>query len=244
MTAERAMRRYFIYLLIVAFPWNGSALASSVSNSTNATDCIESPLPLKANSVRFAVIGDTGTGGPEEYQIAQRMAEYHDKVPFDFVLMLGDNIYGGSTPSNFENKFEHPYRLLLALNVKFYAALGNHDNPNERFYKLYNMGGAKYYAFTKGNCRFFVLNSNYFDPPQYSWLEKELKNTSSTWRICYFHHPLYSSGATHGPSLGLRQILEPLFLIYGVNAVFSGHDHIYERTKPQKGIYYFVSGAA
>jgi hypothetical protein len=30
---------------------------------------------------------------------------------------------------------------------------------------------------------------------------------------------------------------------YGVSAVFSGHDHIYERTKPQQGIQYFVTGA-
>jgi len=237
------MRRYFIYFLILVFPWSGCIPALTGANSTVPSGSLESSLPLKPNSVRFAVIGDNGTGGPEEYEVAQRMAEYQKQVLFDFVLMLGDNIYGGGSPSDFENKFERPYRSLLSLNVKFYAALGNHDSPKERFYKLFNMGGAKYYAFTKGNCRFFALDSNYFDPPQYAWLEKELQNASSRWKICYFHHPLYSSGATHGPSLALRQILEPLFVKYGVNVVLSGHDHIYERTKPQKGIYYFVSGA-
>jgi 3',5'-cyclic AMP phosphodiesterase CpdA len=237
------MRRYFIYFLIVLFPWNGRAPAFSRTNSTAPPGSVESSLPLKSNSVRFAVIGDNGTGGREEYEVAQRMTEYHERVLFDFVLMLGDNLYGGSKPSDFEDKFERPYRSLLNLDVKFYAVLGNHDNPNERFYKLFNMGGAKYYTFTKGNCRFFALDSNYFDPPQYAWLEKELENASSQWKICYFHHPLYSSGAAHGPSLALRQILEPLFLKYGVNVVLSGHDHIYERTNPQKGIYYFVSGA-
>jgi len=237
------MPHYFIFLLMAALPWGGFTSAFSTSSSTIPKSSIAS-LPLKPNSVRFAVIGDNGTGRPEEYKIAQRMAEFHDQFPFDFVLMLGDNIYGGSSPADFESKFELPYKSLLALNVKFYAALGNHDNPNERFYKLFNMGGDKYYTFTKGNCRFFVLDSNYFDPTQYAWLEKELQNASSRWKICYFHHPLYSSGATHGPSLALRQILEPLFIRYGVNVVLSGHDHIYERTKPQKGIYYFVSGAA
>src|SRR5207245_1670180 len=59
----------------------------------------------------------------------------------------------------------------------------------------------------------------------------------------YFHHPLYSSGRTHGSSLDLRAKLEPLFQHYGVNVVFAGHDHIYERIKPQQGIYYFVSGS-
>jgi Calcineurin-like phosphoesterase len=72
---------------------------------------------------------------------------------------------------------------------------------------------------------------------------KELANTDATWKIPYFHHPLYSSGATHGSSLELRQLLEPVFVRDGVRVVFSGHDHVYERTKPQKGIYYFVEGS-
>jgi hypothetical protein len=239
------MRRYLIYLLIALFPSSGlTPNGNAPSLRPDLAVAAEPTLPLKSNSVRFAVIGDNGTGDANEYEIAQRMSEYRNEFPFEFVLMVGDNIYGHSSPSDFENKFERPYRSLLDMKVKFYATLGNHDNPSERFYKLYNMGGARYYAFTKGNCRFFALDSNYFDPQQHSWFEKELQSTTSNWKICYFHHPLYSSGAAHGSSLDLRQILEPLFLKYRVNVVFSGHDHIYERIKPQKGIYYFVSGAA
>jgi hypothetical protein len=70
-----------------------------------------------------------------------------------------------------------------------------------------------------------------------------LKNSRDDWKIAYFHHPLYSSGGRHGSEVDLRVILEPLFIKYGVNVVYSGHDHVYERLKPQKGIYYFVSGA-
>jgi 3',5'-cyclic AMP phosphodiesterase CpdA len=81
------------------------------------------------------------------------------------------------------------------------------------------------------------------DPDQLAWLEKGLSTADSDWKICYFHHPLYSSGKTHGSSVELRQILEPVFLKYGVQVVFAGHDHVYERVKPQKGIYYFVEGA-
>ena len=64
------------------------------------------------------------------------------------------------------------------------------------------------------------------------------------WKICYFHHPLDSNADRHGSSVDLRVLLEPIFVKQGVNVVFSGHDHVYERLKPQKGIYYFVSGAA
>jgi 3',5'-cyclic AMP phosphodiesterase CpdA len=93
--------------------------------------------------------------------------------------------------------------------------------------------------------RFFALDSDYLDKEQVDWLEKELSSSSSDWKIPFFHHPLYSSGKTHGSALETRAVLEPLFVEYGVSAVFSGHDHFYERIKPQKGgIVYWVSGAA
>lgn len=243
------MQRYLLYLITLTLGWSGCAantmLPSRLSGPAGLSpQKTESPLPLKPNSVRFAVIGDNGTGHQEEYQIAQQMVESRQRFPFEFVIMLGDNLYGGSNPSDYQTKFELPYKSLLDVNLKFYACLGNHDSADERLYQLYNMNGAKYYAFTKGPCRFFVLDSNYLDPGQLAWLEKELQSTQSPWKICYFHHPLYSSGATHGSSRELRLLLEPLFVKYGVNVVFSGHDHIYERIRPQKGIYYFVSGAA
>jgi hypothetical protein len=206
----------------------------------------EFKLPLKSNSVRFAAIGDMGTGEAAQYEVAQRMVAARQDFPFDFAIMLGDNIYGGSSPKDFEKKFEAPYKPLLDAGVKFYAALGNHDNTNERFYKLFNMNGATYYSFKKGNVRFFALDSDYMDPKQLSWLETQLQNDagSDEWKICYFHHPLYSSGKTHGPATDLRLLLEPLFVKYGVNAVFAGHEHVYERILPQKGIYYFTEGAS
>jgi 3',5'-cyclic AMP phosphodiesterase CpdA len=88
-----------------------------------------------------------------------------------------------------------------------------------------------------------VLDSNYLDPAQLVWLETALKDANEAWRIAYFHHPLYSDGGRHGSEVDLRVRLEPLFVKYGVKVVYSGHDHIYERIKPQKGISYFVSGA-
>ncbi len=58
-----------------------------------------------------------------------------------------------------------------------------------------------------------------------------------------FHHPLYSSGDRHGSDIRLRKVLEPLFVKYNVSVVLNGHDHFYERIKPQKGISYFVVGS-
>ncbi len=204
----------------------------------------ELTLPLKPGSVRFAAIGDMGTGEPPQYELAGKMLEYRQKFPFEFVITLGDNIYDGDAPRDYESKFERPYKALLDAGVKFYAVLGNHDKPNQRFYKPFNMNGQQYYTYKKGNVRFFALDSNYMNPQQLAWLEKELQNAGSDWLICYFHHTIYSSAAFHGSSTELRLVLEPLFVKYGVQVVFAGHDHVYERVKPQKGIYYFTEGAS
>jgi hypothetical protein len=199
-------------------------------------------LPLKEKSVRFAVIGDNGTGDRPQYEVGSQMAAYHEKFPFEFVLMLGDNIYGGQSASDFKRKFEDPYKKLLDAGVKFYASLGNHDNPNQRFYKPFNMDGRRYYNFRRGNAAFFALDSNYMDAEQVKWLKKELPASDAAWKICYFHHPLYSHAKTHGADTDLRKTLEPILKDTGVRIVLSGHEHTYERLKPQGGIYYFVLG--
>jgi Calcineurin-like phosphoesterase len=202
-------------------------------------------LPNAKDSLKFAIIGDSGTGDSAQFKVAEKLIAVRDKFPYEFVLMMGDNLYNGSAEKDFRKKFETPYKPLLDSGMKFYASLGNHDNPNERYYKMFNMSGERFYTFKpKANARFFALDSNYMDKPQLQWLEKELAASGSDWKICFFHHPLYSSGGTHGSDLQLREQLEPLFLKYGVDAVFAGHEHFYERIKPQKGIYYFISGGA
>jgi hypothetical protein len=80
-------------------------------------------------------------------------------------------------------------------------------------------------------------------PEQIDWLEKELKGSNDDWKIVVFHHPVYSSGGRHGSDLKLRQILEPLFIKYNVSVALTGHDHFYERIKPQHGIAHFVVGS-
>ena len=203
----------------------------------------ELTLPNLTDSVKFAAMGDNGTGDRPEYDTANQMAAWHDRFPFDFVIMLGDNMYGSQKPADFVQKFERPYRPLLETGVRFYASLGNHDNTSNDAYTPFNMNGQRYYTYAKKNVRFFVLDSNYLDPAQVEWITTGLRDASEPWKIVYFHHPLYSDGGRHGSTVDLRVKLEPIFVKYGVNVVYSGHDHIYERLKPQKGILYFVSGA-
>lgn len=201
-------------------------------------------LPNASGSVKFAVIGDSGSGDQIQFDVAAQMVKSRKSFAFDRVIMLGDNIYGGQTARDLDKKFAQPYKSLLDDGVDFYAALGNHDSQNNRNYPPFHMGGERYYTHAAKNVRFFVLDTDVLDPKQLTWIEDELKKASEPWKIVYFHHPLYSDGRTHGSDVNLRVALEPLFVKYGVSVVFAGHDHIYERIVPQKGITYFVSGSA
>ena len=188
--------------------------------------------------IRFAVIGDSGTGGQHQYRIAKQMAAWHERLPYHLVLMLGDNIYGaywgGGNKKYFEAKFDRPYAELLARGVIFRAALGNHDAREAggrdliEAYNRFHIGGPQgYYSFTAGEnakkqeaaplVEFFVLNTMRLekdkqDPEQLAWLEQALSRSRARWRIVYGHHPLYSTGKRHGGDAGLRRKLEPLLL--------------------------------
>ena len=203
-------------------------------------------LPNKPDSLKFAVIGDNGDGEQRQYDVGKQMAAWHQRFPFELVVMMGDNIYGSERPQDFVTKFEAPYKPLLDAGVKFYASLGNHDAREQRYYKHYNMDGKLYYSFKapKQDVRFFALESTYPEPEQIEWFRKELEGSNEKWKIGFWHHPLYSSGRTHGSETRLRASLEPLLIKYNVSLVLSGHDHIYERIKPQNGIAYFVVGSS
>jgi hypothetical protein len=225
------MRRAFMFALVLTLPL--AAVAQELR------------LPNKEGSVKFAVIGDSGEPGTGQTAIARQMNAWRSRYPYKFVLMTGDNLYGSERARDYERKFSLPYKALLDAGVHFYASLGNHDDDGQTQYKAFNMNGQKYYTFKPQNgVRFFAIDSNYVDQKQLQWLDKELAASGSDWKIVFFHHPLYSSGATHGSADLQRELIEPVLIKHGVNVAFMGHEHFYERIKPQKGVAYFIIGSS
>jgi 3',5'-cyclic AMP phosphodiesterase CpdA len=203
------------------------------------------PLPNEPGSLKMVVMGDNGDGSREQAEVAGQMAKLRQQFRYDLVLMVGDNFYGSQRPSDLEQKFTRPYRPLLDAGVIFQAALGNHDVESTTInYPPLNMDGRRYYSFVRPGVRFVVLDTNVLDAEQLHWADEVLRGATEPWRIAYFHHPLYGNAKRHGSNVDLRVLLEPLLLARGVQVVFSGHDHVYERLKPQKGISYFVTGSA
>ena len=226
-------------------PQRGPVQVDAPQTQAQAAKTPDTPLPNRPDSLKFAVFGDFGDGSRQQYETAAEMVRSRQRISYDFVITVGDNIYGSERPQDFVRKFETPYKPLLDSGVKFYASLGNHDSREQRYYKLFNMEGQLYYSFKadKQNVRFIALESAYLEPDQVEWLQKELEGSREEWKIPYFHHPPYSSGERHGSQLQIRDVVEPLFLKHNVSVVFTGHDHIYERMKPQQGIVYFVAGS-
>jgi phosphodiesterase/alkaline phosphatase D-like protein len=136
--------------------------------------------------------------------VAQQIVSWRKQFAFDFVLMLGDNIYDSHTPEDYVLKFEEPYKALLDAGVTFRAAIGNHDEPSSVNYDKFNMGGRRYYTFRRSEMsveggiagagvRFYALDSRTLDVEQLDWLRAELKDSGSRWNIVFCHHPIYTT---------------------------------------------------
>jgi hypothetical protein len=195
------MRRVALVLITA---WLATARLTPAEQ--NAARAVES-LPTRPGSLKFAVLGDNGTGEKPEYDVGQQMAAARTTFPFDMVLMLGDNMYGRQEPQDFVTKFERPYAALLQAGVLFYATLGNHDDQNNRFYKAFNMGGERYFTFVKKNVRFFVLDTNQLDPKQRAWFDEVLQGSDDQWRDLFRRRPPWlGCVAARDSGTALRQI--------------------------------------
>ncbi len=214
----------------------------------------EPPIALRPASLKFAVIGDSGQWSSAQRETAAQLSAQRENMRFDLVLMLGDNNYGDGSPESYRVRFEEPYRALLDAGVTFYAARGNHDAGPQWEYPLFNMGGQRYYTFQRkagplpplvgDRVQFFALDSVTLDDDQLSWFDRQLSESKAEWKIVFFHHPLYSSGRYELSSAARRATLEGVLIEHQVDAVFAGHEHLYERMSPQSGVMYFVVGAS
>jgi hypothetical protein len=215
-------------------------------------------LPPAGAPLRFAAFGDVGTGGSRQKKVAARLAAYDPQ----FVVITGDVVYPKGHDDDYDDSYFKPYRDIIS-RIPFFPSPGNHDYGNYRgrkksrrrlrghYEKIHRR--PRYYAFTVGDARFFSLDTNQEGfavagaasiaegSAQREWLERELARSNETWKIAFFHAPVYSSGK-HGVKKAVRDSLEPLFERYGVDLALQGHDHNYERTSKIKRTVYVVTG--
>ncbi len=212
--------------------------------------------PTEQDRLRFAAVGDNGSGGRQAMAVARRMAQTYQTDPFELVSLLGDICYYGNFADRYDEVFRRPMGPLLDAGVGFELAIGNHDEAlrhsdegiAEIEAELRLLGTpSTYYTTSHGPVDFFHLDSSVpgvFGPgsdTQWEWLDDVLASSTNQWKIVTLHHPLYSSGR-HGSTHAARERLEPILTRRHVDLVLAGHDHDYERTHPQHGVTHVVSG--
>ncbi len=208
--------------------------------------------PESGAAFTFAVIGDTGNGGKHQMAVAGLL----ERVKPDLILHTGDVVYPSGEEKHYDKRFFAPYRGVIG-SVPLFPVLGNHDvqeDDGAAFLKNFHpprnnpRSIARYYSFDWSDAHFVALDSELYHEDaggdageQRLWLEENLSATCKPWRFAFLHRPLYSS-SRHGGDQKIRADLAPIFSRHGVHLVFSGHDHVYERTLPMDGVTYLVTG--
>ena len=182
----------------------------------------DAALPNQPDSVKFAIIGDSGTGSSAQYKVAEQLIASRAKFPYEFVLMMGDNLYGGSGDEGLPEEVRGAVQAAARRRRQVLRVARQPRQPertilqavqHERRAVLHVQAESRASGSSRSTATTWTRRSC-------DWLEKELAASGSDWKIAFFHHPLYSSGGTHGSDIKLREQLEPLFLKYGVDAVF------------------------
>jgi hypothetical protein len=199
--------------------------------------------PTSVTAERFVVIGDWGTGLDSSARVAKRMCKWRKNHRFDLVLTTGDNIYPDGAATYFDDNFFDPFSCLLEDGVRWRSALGNHDvitanGRPELDEPAFGMRARNYVTRLSG-VRFVVANSNDI---RRRWLRRKLgAEEGDLWTVVSFHHPVFSPGE-HGSTPGFADWMPKLFARKGVDLVVNGHDHLYGRTRPVRGVRYVVTG--
>jgi predicted phosphodiesterase len=189
----------------------------------------------------FVAFGDTRTGHSAHQSVVDRIVALGP----DFVLHTGDFVNDGTRASEWTTFFAIEQNLLRQ--APLFGVLGNHEKNSTHYFDAFHLpGNEQWYSFDYGNAHFVALRlDGYADytpgSTQYAWLENDLANTNTLWKIVFLHPPLHSSGR-HGGNRDVRSALGPLFADYGVDLVFSGHDHDYERSIVGNVVYIVTGG--
>lgn len=201
--------------------------------------------PANQPLVRIAVLGDAGTRGRDQARVAQQIAAADKQGrPFDALLITGDLVYDEGDADLTDASVVTPYSATFQRS-EIYPALGNHDvDSDEGEDIMRRLGRAPTFVADVGPVHVISLNSNNVSDNQTAWLRQALAaapQTPSNWVIPIMHHPAFSS-SKHGSEEPVRKRWVPLFAGAGIKLVLSGHDHDYERTKPQGGVTYITTG--
>ena len=257
------VREHVITLPVL--PSNAPVYYRVRSSGVTLAESILYPPRGAAQSFRFAVYGDFGWGNDATGTVNGAPAAIAARVDASdphLTLTVGDNIYNNGQPGLYDSYWFAPYAPVNR-RAPVFPAVGNHDvdNPSNGqpfidFFHLPKNGPAAYlersYSFDYGNAHFAVVDVNPFvfkidttaQAAIKSWLANDLAATTQRWKFVLFHQPAYTSSGpgVHSPATILQNEIQPICAQYGVQMVFQGHNHFYERINPINGVNYITTG--
>ena len=209
--------------------------------------------PRDAVPFAFFVYGDTRGNPSVHSRIASAMAAEAGRVGrYMFVMNTGDLATFGSDEERTAVEFFIPAAPLLA-KLPLICVPGNHEMGSDLYGKYFPEQGVPRktgdpfdVCVDYGPVRIVGIDQYAGKPfagDRAKWLESKLSEAGDMWRIVMFHEPIYSSGA-HGSAVAFRNAIEPILVKGRAHAVFAGHDHNYERTRPIKGVTHITAGSA
>lgn len=217
------------------------ALAADAPRSER-TGFRTAPPATSTKPIRFLAFGDSGGGGADQFALRDQMLQF----PYEMIVHTGDVAYESGTLQEFEDNVFAVYADIFK-NIPFFPAAGNHEYntkdalPFRSVFALPGNTGENWYSYDWGFIHFVALDTEADYETQAAWLDQDLADSKQPWRIVYLHRPPYSSG-NHGSDTSLRRVLAPILEKHRVQLVLAGHDHDYERMKPQNGVNYVVTG--
>lgn len=197
--------------------------------------------PPASAVTRVWAVGDGAVPERTDDDLAARIA----RERIYRLLYLGD-VYESGTAREYRDYYDPSWGRFKAIT---YPTPGNHEWGNRAVgYDPYwgrrapRSGGGHYYSFNLDGWHFVSLNSHEDSGPgsaQAAWLSRDLERYRGTCTIAFHHRPRYSAGG-HGDASDL----EPLYARLAGRAValLGGHEHNYQRLRPQRGITQFVVG--
>jgi predicted phosphodiesterase len=210
-----------------------------------------------ARPTRVWILGDAGTANANAGRVRDAFYRFNKSSSTDLMIMLGDNAYEKGTDSNYQDAFFNVFAPSL-YGTPVFSTIGNHDVArigDSTYFDIFTLpedgsaggvpsGTEAYYSFNYANIHFVSLDSELSNRSpggaMYSWLMTDLEANTQDWTIVFFHQPPYSKGSRNSDARktamsDFRQHFTAVFELYGVDLVFSGHSHSYERSFPIRG---------
>jgi hypothetical protein len=180
---------------------------------------------------------EMGTGAPFDICVYRRIPACESGP----VLMNLGGISSSSDPNSYDSDGDGPDSTGLPyLNIFTLPSKGEMGGVPS--------GTEQYYSLNYGNVHVISLDSQLTNRDEAQraimrdWLVDDLSANELDWTIVIFHHPPYSKGSNHDSDreqneIDMRVTFAPVFENYGVDVIYSGHSHSYERSWYLRGHY-------